>query len=111
MTLQLGSLFNSDATGSQETITLEPSDPKTTTQATFGPVFYGTDSQGSPQQIPTNDTSLTITVLKGINPLAITLVSPEKEDETVLLKQGNTLLLDPTIRNHSTVCTIVIKGT
>jgi hypothetical protein len=110
MALTPGSLFDSDATGAKETITLEPSDPSSPTNATFGPCFYGKDAQGNPVQIPTEDASLTFTVLTGINPLTMTLLSPDK-DETVLLKQGDTLLLDPTIRNHSTVCMIVIKGT
>lgn len=111
MALTRGSLFDSDATGATETITLEPEDPNTPTNATFGPCFYGKDSQGNPVQIPADDKSLTFKVLAGINPLTMTLLSPDKNEEMVLLKEGDTELLDPTIRNHSTVCSIVIKGT
>jgi len=109
MALTPGSLFNSDATGTTETITLEPEDPNTPTNATFGPCFYGKDSQGNPVQIPAAGQSLTFKVLPCINPLTMTLLSP-KDPETVLLKEGDTELLDPTIKNHSTVCSLVIKG-
>jgi hypothetical protein len=107
MALTPGSLFDSDATGTTETITLEPEDADS--NATFGPCFYGKDSLGNPVQILAGGRSLTFKVLPGINPLTMTLLSPE-DQEDVVLKEGNTELLDPTIGNHSTVVSLVIKG-
>ena len=113
MALQPGSFFESDNTGSSETITLEPVSPATSTNATIASVFYGTDGQGSPQPVPiaADRKSLSITVLQGVNPLVITLVSPNPNDESVLLTQGSTKLANPTVRQHSAVSTIFIKGT
>jgi hypothetical protein len=113
MTLQPGSFFDSDATGSSETITVQPVSPATSTNATIASAFYGTSHNGAPQPaaIAADRKSLTITVSAGMNPLVITLVSPNSNDETVQLCQGSTMLADPTVRNHSAVSTIVINGT
>lgn len=113
MTLQPGSFASSDATGSNETITLQPVSPATSTSASIASAFYGNDISGHPQlaTVAADQKSLTITVASGINSLVITLVSPTPNDETVQLCQGSTVLATPTVRNHSGVSTIFIKGT
>jgi hypothetical protein len=112
MVLTPGSLFESDATGTSETITLKPVPPATSTQATISSAFYGTDSQGASTQVPvTGGTSVTITVLSGMNQLVLNLISPNPRDESVQITQGTTVLANPTIRQHSGSSTIFIKGT
>jgi hypothetical protein len=112
MALQPSSFFSSDAIGSSEIISLIPVSPATSTNATIASAFYGTDEQGSPKSaaITVDRKSLSITVLKGINPLVITLVSPNPSDEIVQLSQDSTKLADPVISQHSAVSTIFIKG-
>lgn len=113
MTLQPGSFFESDATGSIETVTLQPVSPAASTNATIAGAFYGTDQKDAPNlaAVAADGKSLTFTVIAGINSLVITLVSPNSNDETVELCQGSTQLANPTVRNHSAVSTIFIKGT
>jgi hypothetical protein len=113
MTLQPGSFFESDSTGSTETITLQPVSPATSTVVLIASAFYGKDESGHPKpaSIAQDRMSVTITVLSGINSLVMTLVSPNPADETVQLCQGSTALATPTVRNHSGVSTILIKGT
>jgi hypothetical protein len=113
MALQPGSLFDSDATGATETITLEPLPPATSTAATIASAFYGTDDQGIPQpvQIAVDGKSMSFTVLTGVNPLVITLVSPNPNDEIVQLSEGGTVLANPVLSRHKAVFTIFIKGT
>jgi hypothetical protein len=112
MALQPGSFFESDTTGSNETISLQPVSPATSTNAGFASAFYGTDSSGTPQPvtIAPGGQSLSFTVLNGINPLVITLVSPNPS-ETVQLTQGSTLLEHVVLSQHSAVTTLFIKGT
>jgi hypothetical protein len=113
MALQPGSFFDSDATGTEETIDLGPASPATSTNAKIASAFYGTDAQGTPQpaQVAGDGKSLSFTVLQGINPLVITLVSPNDKDETVRLSQGGTDLSFPVISKHSAVLTMFINGT
>lgn len=113
MALQPGSFFESDSTGSSETITLQPLSPATTTDAAIASAFYGNDDSGHPKpaSVAADRKSVTITVASGINSLLVTLVSPDPDDQTVLLSQGATELATPTVRNHSGVSTIFIKGT
>jgi hypothetical protein len=113
MALEPGSFFDSDATGANETITLGPANSANSTNATIGSAFYGTDAQGIPQaaKVSEDRKSISFTVLKGINPLLITLVSPNPKDEMVRLSQGGTDLSFPVISRHSAVITIFINGT
>ncbi len=113
MALQPGSFFDSDAAGTEETITLGPASPATATNATIASAFYGTDSQGTPQAatVAVDGKSLTFTVLQGVQPLVITLVSPNPKDETVRLSQDTTEISLPVISRHSAVVTIFINGT
>jgi len=113
MALQPGAFFESDATGSTETVTLQPLSPATSTGASIASAFYGNDASGHPKLAAVADDrkSVTITVASGINSLVITLVSPNPNDETVQLCQGSTVLATPTVRNHSGVSAILIKGT
>ena len=113
MTLQSGSFVKSDTTGTQETISLQPVSPATSTNATFASASYGTDGSGTPQPvvITPDGKSLSITVLNGVNPLVITLISPNPDNETVQLVQGSTLLEHVVLSRHSAVTTLFIKGT
>ena len=113
MALQPGSFFDSDATGTNETIALGPASPATSTNATIASAFYGTDSQGTPQSatVAGDGKSLSFTVLNGVQPLVITLVSPNPKDQTVRLSQGTTDISFPVISRHSAVVTIFINGT
>lgn len=113
MALQPGSFFDSDATGANETIFLQPLPPATSTNATIASAFYGTDSQGAPQSasVAEDGKSLSITVLNGVNPLVITLVNPNPQDEMVRLSQGSTVLQNPVISKHSAVVTLFVRGT
>lgn len=113
MTLQPGSFFESDATGALETVTLQPVAPKPSTNAMIASAFYGKDTSGAPKAAPKapDGKSVSFTVLSGINPLVVTIVSPDPADETVNLCQGTVVLADPTVRNHSAVSTMLIQGT
>jgi hypothetical protein len=113
MALQPGSFFDSDATGTKETITLGPASPATSTNAKIASAFYGTDSQGTPEPalLGVDGKSVSFTVLDGVQPLVITLVSPNSADETVRLSQGTTDISFPVISKHSAVITIFINGT
>lgn len=104
-----GSLFDSDARGATETIDLKPVPPATSTNAIIASAFYGTPPQ--PVPIASNRKSLTISVLPGLNQLVVTLVSPSPNDESVILVGGTTILANPTVRQHSAVSVIFIKGT
>lgn len=113
MALQPGSFFDSDTKGTNETIILGPASPATATNATIASAFYGTDNQGTPQPatVAADGKSLSFTVLEGIQPLLITLVSPNPKNETVRLSQGTTDISFPVISRHSAVVTIFINGT
>lgn len=113
MVLQPGSFFDSDATTATETIVLQPVPPASSTNAMIASAFYGADASGKPRPaaVAADGKSVSITVIQGINPLVITLVSPNPKDETVQLCQGATVLATPTVRNHSGVSTIFIQGT
>jgi hypothetical protein len=73
MTLQPGSFAASDATGSNETITLQPVSPATSTSASIASAFYGNDASCHPKPatVAADQKSLTITVASGINSLVI----------------------------------------
>lgn len=109
MALTRGSFFQSDATGATETIDLKPVPPATSTNATIASAFYGTPPQSV--SIATNRKSLTFTVLPGTNQLVITIVSPNPQDESVILADGTTILANPTVRQHSAVSVLFIHGT
>ena len=105
MALQRISAFQSDATGSNETIVLEPA----STQAGIASAVYGLPAQVL--TIAPDRKSFSFTVQSGVHALVITLASPNSADETVQLTQGGNLLVDPTISQHSAVCTLLIQGT
>jgi hypothetical protein len=113
MALQPGSFFDSDVTGTNETINLGPASPATSTNARIASAFYGTDNQGTPQpaSVTGDGKSLSFKVLQGVNPLVITLVSPNDKDETVRLSESDTDISFPVISKHSAVITIFINGT
>ena len=110
MALQPGSFFESDATGTNETIVLVPISPATSTLATIASGFYGTDESGTPKKvtIAPDRKSLSFNVIKGVNSLVVTLASPNPNDELVRLSQGSQPLADPVVRQHSAVSTIFI---
>ena len=109
MALQPVSIFESDATGSKETITLHPVPPAASTNVTIASAVYGNPSELVP--IAPDRKSLSITVQQGTHPLVVTLVSPDPKDEIVQLSQGSTKLANPVVRQHSGVSTIFIQGT
>jgi hypothetical protein len=106
MALQSVSIFKSDNTDSNETITLEPAPPATSTNATIVSAVYG----GQLVQVAGDRKSLSFTVLQEVHPLVITLASPNPNDEIVRLAQGQTILASPVISQHSGVSTILIQG-
>jgi hypothetical protein len=97
------SIFKSDATGSNETITLGPA----SSAATIASAVYS----GQLVTVAGDGKSLSFTVLQGVHPLVITLLSPSPNDEIVQLSQGGTDLASPVISQHSGVSTILIQGT
>jgi hypothetical protein len=109
MVLQPGSFFESDTTGATETISLKPLPPATSTNVSIASAVYGAPPQVVP--VAADRKSVSIKVLDGINALVITLVSPSPNDETVQLVQGSTQLALVTVRQHSGVSAILIKGT
>lgn len=109
MTLTPTSFFESDTTGATETVVLRPFPPATSTLATIASAFYGTPPQAV--TIATDRKSLTFTVLSGVNQLVVTIVSPNPNDESVILASGGTILANPTVRQHSAVSVMFIKGT
>jgi hypothetical protein len=105
MALQPGSFFESDTTGANETITLEPA----SSEAGIASAVYGNPPQVL--QVAPDRKSVSFTVQTGVNALVITLASPNPEDETVQLMQGTTQIAMLTVRQHSGVSAIFIKGT
>ena len=103
MALNPTSIFESDNTGTSETIMLQPASSK----ATIASAVYG----GELVPVADDRKSLTFTVLKKVNPLVITLASPNPDDEMVALVQGGTTLARPVITQHSGVSSILIQGT
>jgi hypothetical protein len=113
MALQPGSFFESDASGTPETLTLKPVAPATSTNAMIANAFYGVDASSAPKPvvIAADGMSFDITVLSGINSLVVNFVSPNPRDELISLCQGLTVIARPTVRNHSAVSTLFIRGT
>lgn len=109
MTLVPGSFFLSDAIGQSETISLQA---EASANARIASAFYGADTAGAPRQasVAADGQSLSITVLSGMNPLSVTVISPAPDDATVALCQNDSVLSQPTISNHSAVSCIVIQG-
>lgn len=101
MALQRVGPFQQDATNTDETITLEPAD----SLAGIASAKYL-----NPVTVAPDRKSLSFKVANGAHALVIDLAS-NGPDETVQLKQGNNLLVDPTIRQHAATCTLLIKGT
>ncbi len=110
MTLVPGSLFLSDSTGQSETISLQAVGEQVTVR--IASAFYGADSAGVPKQaaIADDGQSLSITVLGGMNPLSVTVISPDPASGVVQLCQGTAVLAESTLTNHSAVSSIVIQG-
>jgi hypothetical protein len=106
MALQQLSFFKSDTTGTNETITLDPAPPATSTNATIASAVYG----GQLVQVADDHKSLSFAVLQGFHPLVISLASPNPKDEIVRLVQGQTILASPVISQHSGVSTILVQG-
>ena len=103
MALTPVSIFQSDKTGSSETIALQPASSK----AIIASAVYG----GELVEIADGRKSLTFTVLEKVNRLVITLASPNPDDEMVSLIQGGTTLARPVITEHSGVSSMLIQGT
>lgn len=112
MSLTVGSFFEADKIGTQETITLQPTGGATATQARIANAFYGQDSLNAPKQVSVaaDKLSLTFTVELGFVPLVINVVSPNPNDETISFFQGTTELAEVTVRQHSATCSLFIKG-
>jgi hypothetical protein len=101
MALQrVGPVFQ-DATDTNETITLEPADSA---------VDIASAAYTNPVTLAPDRKSLSFKVANGVHSLVINLASPGP-DETVQLEQGSTLLVDPTVREHSATCILLIQGT
>jgi hypothetical protein len=113
MSLQPGPLFDSDATGATEQITLKPTAPATSTSATITNVYYGmsVSSAPTPVTVDPGGQSFSITVLSGIFALTILMVSPNPQNEVVQLWQGSTQIDEVTIRGHSGSSAVLIRGT
>jgi len=77
--------FLADGIGASETIELK------STNAVIASAFYGVDPLGHPVKASIADDrkSLSITIVSGINALAVTLVSPVSNPETAILFQGD----------------------
>jgi hypothetical protein len=106
MALQSVSIFKSDKTDANETITLEPDPPATSTDATIASAVYG----GQLVKVAIDRKSLSFTVLQGVHPLTVTLASPNPKDEIVRLTQDQKVLASPVISQHSGVSVILIQG-
>lgn len=108
MTLTAGSFYQSDKTGTSETIKLVPLPPAAATQATIASAVYGNPNSAT---VAANGLSLTIPkVLSGVNSLVVTVVSPNPND-TAALVQGTTSFAQLTLNNHWAASTIQIYGT
>jgi hypothetical protein len=101
MALQRVGPVYQDVTDTTETITLEPAD----SLAEIASAAYA-----NPVTVAPDRKSLSFKVANGVHSLVIALASPGG-DETVQLKQDTTLLVDPTIRQHSATANLLIQGT
>lgn len=83
MPLQQTSWELSDATNTQETISIDAAN------TIIAGVSYGTDAGGAPIQVPisADNKSFQITVIKGNNPLIVTLLSPGPDSDVVYMQQ------------------------
>ena len=102
MALTPASIFESDATGANETISLQPA----STDVTIASAVYS----GQVVQVAGDRKSLSFTVAQGVHPLVITLVSPDPEDEEVDLAQDSGPLASVVVSQHSGVSTLLIQG-
>jgi len=83
MSLQQTSWELSDATNTRETISIDASN------TIIAGASYGTDAAGAPIQVPVaaDSKSFQITVIKGNNPLIVTLLSPGPDFDVVYVQQ------------------------
>jgi len=110
MALTQVSLFDADTTGANETVNLQSQ------TAIIANAFYGVDSNNAPVSQKVNaGRSVTFTVLSGVNPLVIDLVSTSPNPEVVTIYQGADpvagALANATVANHAGIATLLIKGT
>jgi hypothetical protein len=84
-----------------------------TVSATIVSAFYGTDTAGSPKpaSVAKDGQSLSITVLSGLTPLSVTMISPDPDNPILQLCQGATVLARTQITNHTAISTIIVHGT
>jgi hypothetical protein len=102
-----------DQTGASDTISIQPVPPQTSTQVTFAAATYGSEKDGSPHNLPdvAGKTSLTFTVLSGLNRLVFGLISPAPQLQSVNIVQGETILVTVSVEFNSGVGTLPIMGT
>ena len=110
MPLQQTSWTLSDTTGAKETIRIDAAN------TTIAGVSYGTDCSGAPIQVPvsTDFKSFQISVIKGDNPLIVTLISPGPTSDVAYMQQqtGDTVVdLDSFVIYRQEVWAPMIQGT
>lgn len=83
MSLKQTSWALSDVAGSQEIISIDAAN------TTIAGASYGVDAAGAPIQVPisADGKSFQIVVLKGNNPLIVTLISPGPDSDVVYVQQ------------------------
>ena len=99
-----------DVANTVETISIDASN------TIIAGVSYGTDAGGAPVQVPisADNKSFEITVIKGNNPLIVTLLSPGPDSDVVYIQQkvGNSLIdLDSFVIYRQDVWDPMILGT
>lgn len=110
MPLKQSSWTLSDTTGTREAISIDASN------TSIAAVTYGADGNGNPNpvQISQDGKSFQITILKGINPLIVTLISPGPASDTVYVQQkvgGSVVDLDSFVIYRQEVWDPMIEGT
>jgi hypothetical protein len=110
MSLQQTSWTLSDATGSQETISIDAAN------TTIAGVSYGVDGTGAPLTVPVSadGKSFQITIINGTNVLIVTLISPGPDSDLVYVQQktgGSVVDLDSFVIYRQEVWDPMIQGT
>lgn len=122
MTLKKMGALVTDATGSEETLTLSVvqavadeggqagSGAGATTQ--IESAYYGKDAEGNPIAVTVSEDqqSLTLKTLQGVNELTVNLVSASGAGATAQLVQGETVLSEAELEGHDCTCVLMIEG-
>lgn len=101
-----------DQNDTLDLITIEPEPPQASTLVTFTAASYGKKLDGSPHTLAgvAGNTSLSISVLPGLNRLVFELVSPAPQLQSVNIVEDGNVLETVSVQFHSGTGSLHIMG-